>query len=501
MVSWAAPSGGGPLVSYTLTSVGTSTGTVTSCAAIQALFCTVTGITTGGSYSFVATANNAVGSALSDPSIPVVTTAPGAPGTPTVLVTASGVATVTWTEPTTGGVVTDYTVVAMPGPVSAAGCTNVVGLTCSFDGLTPATAYTFRVTANSPAGNTQSAASSPAVKPGPPSTPGVPTLALAGPNAVRVTWTAANAGGPVTGYSVASVPAVTAPVSCTSITALTCVFNRLVSGTPYSFTVTATGPVGPASVIGSVGTIVPGPPDAPGKPVATLTGISGQVLVSWTAPSPGAGIAGYTVQNPAGAVACTATTATYCLVTGLSGTGFTFRVQANGITDSGDSAFSPFSDPITPGAVGAPAMPNKPVAQAIGVAQLSVSWTMPAGGGPVTSYTVAPVSAPAGTPAGLHDHDHHPVCVHGSRHHRRLPVPGDGARRSGRPGVGHVRRGRPGDAAATGHADRDPDRSRHGHRDLGRPDRRRPGHPVQVDVDPGGDRSGFLRHGSGHPVL
>jgi hypothetical protein len=395
-VHWSAPAGGGAVTGYVVTpspSVNETDCTVSA----STRSCVFSGLDQVTEYTFEV---KAVGVAGESPVFvgPLVANKPGTPGTPEVEVTASGVVTVTWTAPTTGGPVTDYTVAASTSPTSSAACTNVAALICSFSGLDPATAYTFRVTANGDVGTTQSAASSPAVKPGPPSGQGTPSLALAGPNAVRVSWSAATDGGPVTGYTVASVPALTVPANCTDVMALSCVFDHLASGTPYSFTVTANGPGGSSSAIGSGGSIVPGPPDAPGKPTATLTGVSGEVLVSWTAPSPGAGIDSYTVQSPSGAIVCTSST-TSCLATGLTGTGYTFRVQAVGVTDSGNSAFSPYSDPITPGAVGAPATPAKPVAVAIGVAQVSVSWTMPSGG-PVTSYTVAAVPPLTGTAAG-----------------------------------------------------------------------------------------------------
>ncbi len=396
-VNWSPPAGGGPVTGYTVTPNPSSV-TPTSCTlGAAARSCDFSGLDQTTPYTFTVAAVGVEGSSTASVG-PLVANRPGAPGIPTVSVTAPGVVSLTWTAPLTGGPVTDYTVAASDAPTSSVPCVHVAALTCIFGGLDPTVAYTFRVTANGDVGGTQSASSTPAVRAGPPSGPGVPTLTLAGPNAVRITWTAPASGGPVTNYSVTSVPAVTVPASCINVAALSCVFDSLASGTPYSFTVTANGPAGSSSPVGSVATVIPGPPDTPGKPIATLTGVSGQVMVSWLAPNPGAGISSYNVQNAAGAVVCTSNT-TSCLVSGLVGSGYTFRVQAVGVTDSGNSAFSPLSDPITPGAVGAPATPTQPIAQAIGVAQISVSWTMPSGG-PVTNYTVAAVPPLTGTAAG-----------------------------------------------------------------------------------------------------
>ena len=228
-------------------------------------------------------------------------------------------------------------------------------LTCDFSGLDVGIAYTFLVTANGTAGGVPSANRSAPIRATGAGTVGVPTVALAGANAVKVTWAAPETGGPVTGYTVVANPAVIAPVSCTDVLALTCVFDHLTSGTAYTFTVVAKGPVGPTSTSPSSGSIIPGPPDAPAKPAVALTGVGTQVLVTWVAPSVGAGIAGYTVQSSTGDHGCAeqaGPSATSCLVAGLNpGTTYRFRVQAVGVTGSGNSPFSPASDPIVPGAL------------------------------------------------------------------------------------------------------------------------------------------------------
>jgi hypothetical protein len=88
-----------------------------------------------------------------------------APATPAGVTATAGVssASVTWTEPSTGGAVNGYTVTASPG-----GATSVVGgstTSTTVTGLTPGTAYVFTVVASGAGGDSPSSAASNAVVP------------------------------------------------------------------------------------------------------------------------------------------------------------------------------------------------------------------------------------------------------------------------------------------------------------------------------------------------
>ena len=386
-VSWtASPAGGGPVTGYTVTSDPVVTPPA-GCTLTTLLACNFTGLDATKSYTFLVTANGPSGNTPSVArSASISTSAPGTPGTPTVQVTAVDTVKVSWTAPVGGGPLTSYTVTSSPAVGPPTACVNVTALTCNFSGLTEGTQYTFLVTANGPAGPTPSAERSASISTGGPGTPAAPTVALGGSNAVIVRWTAPADGGPVVGYTVISDPELGAPAACTDVLTLSCTFDDLASGTPYRFRVVAKGPLGSTSVSALSAQITPGPPDAPERPTVTTTGAADAVRVSWVAPSAGAGIAGYTVQSNPGRFGCAAPagpSATSCVVSGLNAaTSYTFRVQAVGVTGSGNSAFSPASEAIVPQAPGRPT----DVDVVAGDRQIAVSWTAPANAGQVAHY-------------------------------------------------------------------------------------------------------------------
>jgi hypothetical protein len=115
-------------------------------------------------------------------------------------------------------------------------------------GLANGTPYTFTVTATNAAGPGAASAASPAVTPK--TVPGAPTAvtATAGHGSAKVTWNdpAATGGAAITGYTVTASPG---GATCTWTTGpLTCSVPGLTSGTPYTFTVTATSAAGPGAV-------------------------------------------------------------------------------------------------------------------------------------------------------------------------------------------------------------------------------------------------------------
>jgi hypothetical protein len=109
-----------------------------SCSTTGELFCTITGLSIGQSYSFTVVAINGVG--------PSLTTNPDPPTTVNVTAGGYGHAVVAWTAPTStgGSPIAGYTATAGPDGPS---CTSTGSLSCTVGGLTPGAPYTFTVTA------------------------------------------------------------------------------------------------------------------------------------------------------------------------------------------------------------------------------------------------------------------------------------------------------------------------------------------------------------------
>jgi hypothetical protein len=155
-------------------------------------------------------------------------------------------ASVTWHAAASNGhTITGYTVTSAPDGKT---CTTAGSLTCTVNSLTNGTSYTFTVTATSSAGTGPASPPSAAVVPA--TVPGAPTgvAGTPGDETALVSWMApASSGGKaITGYTVTSVPG---GKTCTTSGALSCSVFGLTNGTAYTFSATATNPVGtgPAS--------------------------------------------------------------------------------------------------------------------------------------------------------------------------------------------------------------------------------------------------------------
>jgi hypothetical protein len=159
-VSFTAPSnnGGLPISSYTVKSYPegkTASGSSTSL--------TVTGLTTGQTYYFTVTATNSLGtSPESSASNSLSFVVPNAPTIGTAALTASSIASVSFTAPSSnnGPNPTSYTVTSSPGNITATGSTSPI----SISGLTPGTTYTFTVSATNIIGTGSQSGASNTVK-------------------------------------------------------------------------------------------------------------------------------------------------------------------------------------------------------------------------------------------------------------------------------------------------------------------------------------------------
>jgi prepilin-type N-terminal cleavage/methylation domain-containing protein len=389
-VNWAAPAsnGGSAITLYTVTS---SPGGFT-CTSVTALSCTVTGLNDATPYTFTVVATNAAGAGPASAASAVVIPAapPGAPTAVTVT-NINGIAygsptqaTISWNAPSSSGTtaITSYTATSSPGSFT---CTTTGATTCIVTALTAATSYTFSVVATNAAGTGPAGTSAPFAPYTVPQAPINPILGTTTATTASVSWTApASGGSPITLYTVTSSPG---SLACVSTSAPSCTVTGLTAGTTYSFGVTATNAAGTStsSAVAETATV----PSAPQNPTATAADSS--ATVAWSAPlsNGGSTITLYTVTSSPGGLTCTSTSATTCVVSGLTdGTNYTFTITATNADGTGPGATT--SPPITPAAV--PGAPTTVIATP-GSNSATVSWSAPAstGGSAITGYTVTSI--------------------------------------------------------------------------------------------------------------
>jgi hypothetical protein len=173
-VSWSPPSSGGSVTSYTITPyIGTTaqTPTTTTTGSPPATTATVRGLQNGTTYTFTVTAANPNGSgpesSQSGAVTPLTAVAPSAP-TGVSADAASRAARVTWTAPASDGdsAITGYTITAYAGGMAQdAVPAGPSATSATVSGLTNGTSYTFEVTAANGAGTSPASAASNAVTP------------------------------------------------------------------------------------------------------------------------------------------------------------------------------------------------------------------------------------------------------------------------------------------------------------------------------------------------
>ncbi len=196
-VEWQAPlnSGGEPIAGYTAMAwPGGET-----CTTSGELFCTVSGLENGSAYTFQVVAQTSAGTSLpSSESGSVVPSALLPTVARAVAATAADrQATVTWSPPADSGgsPVTGYEVWSSPGKKS---CATATSFSCTVEGLTNGTSYTFTVTASNVAGTSlPSRPSAPVIPLAQIVKPGAVTRlnAVAGRGLIRVTWSRPSSGG------------------------------------------------------------------------------------------------------------------------------------------------------------------------------------------------------------------------------------------------------------------------------------------------------------------
>ena len=271
---------GGIPISFTVTTVEdparqcTVTGSSGSCP--------VTGLTTGNTYTFTATATNSGGTSLASvASAPITLATPTAPGAPTVgsWTPHSTQVDLSWSAPSNGGSpITGYRIQwsddSSAGPFDDSVTVGNV-LNGTVTGLINGMTYWFRVAAINAIGAGTDSASTPGVTPR--TVPGAPTsvTATAGDTQASVSWSAPSSTG---GSVITSYTATASPGGAVCTTASTsCTVTGLSNGTNYTFTVTATNAAGSGAASAASSAVTPQssptptPTPRPPRPTPTPT--------------------------------------------------------------------------------------------------------------------------------------------------------------------------------------------------------------------------------------
>ena len=406
-VSWTAPAsnGGAAITDYAIqfSSNSGSTWTTFSDGTSTSTSATVTGLTNGTSYTFrVATINQGgTGSYSTASSAVTPTTTPGAP-TSVSATTGSSRATISWTAPTSNGgsSITGYAVQFSTNNGSTFATQVLTGSTSTsytYTGLTPSTAYVFRIAAITAVGQGtwSSNTSSVTIQ----DLPGAPTSVTGtdGNAQVVVSWTAptSNGGAAISDYAIqyssnsgSTWTTFTDGVSTSTSATVT----GLTNGTDYIFRVAAINTWGTGSYSSSSATRNPfTTPSAPTNVAGSPS--SAQATVTWTAATAnGRAVTDYIIQFSSNSGSTWSTfsdgtsTATSATITGLTnGVAYVFRVAAT--NSAGTSSYSTTSASATPQSV--PSLPTS-VAGTGGNTQVSLVWTTPSsnGGRSITDYIV-----------------------------------------------------------------------------------------------------------------
>ena len=404
-LQWAPPlsDGGAAISDYIIerSANGTTGWTPVTEPVSPATTRTLTGLGNGTPVHLRVLAVNAVGTgASSNVAVATPRTVPTAPHTLTATPIAPGQIRLTWLAPTSNGgaPITDYVIERSTNGTSWLPLTDGVNTSRSYTmtGLSTTTRYYFRVAAKNAAGAGPRSTSASAIARVAPSAPRSLTLTPSS-GQIRLTWLApsSNGGAAVTDYVIQRSPNGSTnwtPLAdgVNTMTAYTA--SGLANGTRYYFRVLAVNVVGrsPASnVPSSVPRTVPSAP----RSLTALPARSGQVRLSWLAPSSngGSAINDYVIQrSPTGTgswttIADGVSTSTSYMVGGLTnGVRYYFRVVAHNPAGNGPASNMPSATPRT-----VPSAPTSPRATR-GSFSVIVTWGGPTstGGSPVTRYVL-----------------------------------------------------------------------------------------------------------------
>ncbi|MEJ0019703.1 MAG: fibronectin type III domain-containing protein [Acetobacteraceae bacterium] len=227
------------------------------------------------------------------------------------------------------------------------------------------------------------------------------TAGVATSGSVALSWQVPVTGGPASGFLVNyRVTSVGGAWTSQSTVSNSLTVSGLAPSTQYDFEVLASNAAGtgPASTI-VTGSTVALPTLVPGQVTGLVASgpTASSVSLAWTAPATGGAVATYTVQfriTGAGSwtTAATGVVVTTYLVTSLTAaTAYDFQVLAVNVVGNGTGS-------ATANATTLLAVPGLPTALAAGAATgttMPLTWTAPASGGAVATYTAR--WSPAGT--------------------------------------------------------------------------------------------------------
>ena len=400
-------SNGVTITSYTASCTSTNLG-VTASKTGAAGPLTVSGLTTGKTYSCAVSATNSRGAGLtSTPSLSVTVGSPEAPVSVTAVpVSAAGSLNVSFTAGSNNGApIASYEVTCTSSNAGLTGTTTGAVGPLTVSGLTTGKTYSCTVQATNLRGGGPGSAPSAAVIVGSPAAPsnvmavGVPTTATTGSLSVSFT-AAANNGATITSY-LASCVSSNGGVSRTKTGAASpLVVSALSPGKTYACTVKATNSRGAGLASTASLPVIVGSPAAPAnvKAVAVATtGATGSLSVSFTpGANNGATVTSYSVtctSSNAGVTRSQNGTASPVVVTALTtGKMYTCAVRAANSRGAGLASASSLAV-----IVGSPAPPTSVTAVKVAAGQIKVSFVAGANNGAVTtSYTATCTSSNGG---------------------------------------------------------------------------------------------------------
>ncbi|QLH08830.1 hypothetical protein DSQ19_04450 [Candidatus Nitrosotenuis sp. DW1] len=381
-----------------------------------------TGLTTDQTYTYHVYAINSIGTSASSSEVsatPTSTSSGTNPGAPTGLTAVPASPTqvnLSWSAPSNNGgyQITGYRIEYRVGSSSyttLVSNTGSLSTAYSHTGLTTGQVYIYRVFTITSFGTSVQPSTEAVAQPQSSSAltvPGAPTGLTAvpvSPTQVNLSWTTPsnNGGSAISGYKIESKSgsgSYSVLVSNTASTSTIYSHTGLVTGTVYTYKVSAVNSIGTGTTSSEVSATPTSSssatvPSAPTSLIATSVS-STQNNLSWSAPSNNGGyqITGYKIEYRIGSgsysvlVSNTASTSTAYSHTGLSaGQTYVYRVSA--INSIGTSSASAESS-TTPSSSNTPSAPTGFTAVTASPTQVNLSWSPPSnnGGSAITGYKI-----------------------------------------------------------------------------------------------------------------